>query len=238
MMVTLFRTGHEINERVCDALETGFCMDDIAATYGILRGSGEWAIEQDRLGKRVLLVDKGYFKPGHYDGYYRLAWGGTQARFEYAAAVDWQRFEALGIKLEPWQRGGKHVLICPPTDPVYHFFGLDGWWGPVREHLLATGHQELRIREKGTPVPLEHDLTDCVGVVTFNSAVGWEALRRGIPVISDPAHSTVGSFLGTTIVDLGKPMTGCDRRALFSFMANRQFTLAEIENGTARSYLL
>lgn len=38
-MGTIHRTGHEINEVVCDALERGFEGMDVGATYGVLRGS-------------------------------------------------------------------------------------------------------------------------------------------------------------------------------------------------------
>lgn len=234
-MAEVFRTGHEINERVCAALVDGFFNDDICTTYGILRGGGEWSKKQ-----KTLLWDKGYFKPGHYDGYYRAAWDGTQAHFTYPASSNSRRWDALGIEVEPWQRLTGHILVCPPTDPVCRYFGIYNWWGDVKEQLLARyqGPKDIRIRQKGTTVPLDNDLAGCEAVVTFNSGVGWEALRRGIPVVSDPVSSTVGSFLGTSIADLGRSMAHHNRRALFSFMANRQFTLAEIENGTARSYLL
>lgn len=232
-MATVFRTGHTINERVCTALVDGFFQDEIHTTYGILRGADDWSRKQ-----KTLLWDKGYFKPGHYEGYYRASWQGTQAHFEYGS--DPRRLEALEIEVLPWRQMTGHVLVCPPTDPVSRYFGIEDWWGSVKSQLLARydGPKDIRIRQKGTSVLLDDDLANCEAVVTFNSGVGWEALRRGIPVVSDVVHSTVGSFLGTTIADLGRSMAHHDRRALFSFMANRQFTLAEIENGTARSYLL
>lgn len=238
-MVTLFRTGHDINERVCDALAKGFAGDDIAATYGVLRGAGAWAKAQK---KPTLLLDRGYFKPGHFDGYYRLAWQGTQAMFESGSGP--MRWDSLHLPLEEWKPRGTHALICPPTQPVAEFYGLNrhgvawGEWMGNQAVVACKGEFVVTIRTKDCTIPLENHLKDCACVVTFNSGVGWEALRRGIPVISDVRHSTVGSFLGTAIADLGKPMQGVDRRALFSFMANRQFTLQEIENGTARSYLL
>lgn len=234
-MVNVFRTEHEINQRVCDALAKGFEGDDIATTYGILRGAGEWAQQNG-----ALLWDKGYFKSGHYEGYYRASWMGTQAPFNFSASSDNSRWRRLDIAIEPWRNSPGHILVCPPTDLVYKFYGLEDWWGTTKQQLLARFEEpkDIRIRQKGTSVPLDNDLNGAEAVVTFNSGVGWEALRRGIPVVSDLRCSTVGSFLGTTIADLGKPVAHHDRRALFSFMANRQFTLAEIENGTARSYLL
>lgn len=254
-MVTLFRTGHELNERVCDALAEGFSNDDIAATYGVLRGSGEWAKEQCdwfTKPKGVLMADKGYWKPGHFNGYYRLAWNGTQALWNTDA---WpaklggfnKRLEELGLEIEPWQNNERgHILVCPHTTPVAHFYGGflhdgDRQVGERTAHSIVRGYGNrwpVIVRTKDCQVPLEDHLKGCRAVMTFNSAVGWEALRRGIPCISSAKYSTVGSYLGTGIADLGRDLTECDRYPLFSFMANRQFTLAEISNGTARRYLL
>lgn len=246
-MVTVFRTGHEINERVCDALEQGFPGPQLA-TYGVLRGSGAWAKRMRLRELSVLMADKGYFKPGHFEGYYRLSWNGTQALFSTSEAKDDARLKELQkewqINLEPWQKPGSRILICPPTLPVADFYGLSNHgvnWGNEVGHEIIRHHGarwQVTVRTKDSPFPLEEDLQDCAAVVTFNSGVGWEALRRGILCISDVKHSTVGSYLGTTIADLGHDLTECDRYPLFSFMANRQFTLAEISNGTARRYLL
>lgn len=240
-MAEIFRTGHEINEVVCHALADGFKDDAIGATYGILRGAGEWAADRRRHGERTLVLDKGYFKAGHYDGYYRLAWTGTQDPYE-DYSPDPSRWEALGRPILPWRRPdqGEYVLLCPPTPAVAAYFGLgtpDGWGLMVAKHLYKLGCPVV-VRTKDSAVPLQTHLDKAAAVVTFNSGVGWEALRQGIPVVSDPVYSTVGSFLGTTLADLGTDMTGCDRRALFSFMANRQFTLQEIRTGLARRYVL
>jgi hypothetical protein len=242
-MAILYRTGHEINQRVCDALAEGF-PGQILATYGILRGSGEWALRQRWLERAVLMADRGYFRPIHYDGYYRLSFEGTQAQYQPEAAVDERRWRALGLEIEPWKHNAKgHVLFCPPTKAVVEFYGIgpDDWYvyhAMRAEYVANLLDSEMVVRHKGCAVPLDEHLKGCRCVVTFNSGVGWEALRRGIPCISDVRHSTVGSFLGTTIADLGRDLTDCDRVPLFSFMANRQFTLAEISTGIARSYIL
>lgn len=241
MKIHLFRTGHQINERVCAALHHGFMNDPICATYGILRGSGPWVQAERATGQRTLVADKGYWKPGHFDGYYRLAWQGTQDVYAPQMAQG-ARLEALGLTIEPWRSGNEgHVLVCPPTEAVCEFFKLGQTpeeWAMWRLEALAGTGRPVVVRTKDSVVPLQTHLDHAAAVVTFNSSVGWEALRQGIPVVSDPQHSTVGSFLGTTLADLGSDMARFDRRALFSFMANRQFTLQEIKTGIARSYML
>lgn len=78
------------------------------------------------------------------------------------------------------------------------------------------------VRNKGETKPIDWDYVR--QVVTFNSTVGVEALRRGIPVISDPAHSSIGSY--TRAINA---LDNFDREPLFSFLNGHQFKLCERE---------
>jgi hypothetical protein len=253
-MATVFRTGHEINEKVCTALVEGFKDDDLYATYGILRGAGEWAKLKDgeRINghpKKVLLLDKGFFKPGHYDGYYRISTSGltTQPRFD-PTKCDPARWKSLGIEVETWRKDGSHILICPPTEVVAKFYGMDMWdeaWGRMMAEKVLGQYGTrfvVTIRTKGSTVPLADDLKNAYAIITFNSSVGWEALRQGIRVVSWWPYSTLGTWFvyhgGTTLDAMAGSWDHLNREELFSFMANHQFTLAEIGNGDARRYVL
>lgn len=253
-MAHVYRTDHAINQRVCDALEKGFAQDDVYATYGILRGAGDWGKRKDAESinghrKQVLLLDKGYFKPGHYDGYYRISPSGmtTQARFD-PARCDPTRWKSLGIELDPWQTNGSHILICPPTEAVGAFYGLTCWdreWGSMmasKARAIYGDDRRIVIRTKDSMLPLDADLKDAYAVITFNSSVGWEALRRGLRVVSWWPYSTLGTWFvyhgGTTLDALEGDWSRFNREELFSFMANHQFTLEEIGNGVARRYVL
>lgn len=241
-MATLFRTGHPINERVCDSLHLGFKADPIYATYGVLRGSGEWA--RDRQQETICVIaDNGYFGCGHYEGYYRLALEGTQSPFDYRFSSH-QRWQALNLPVSDWKPSGNHILLCPPTEAVCKFYGIPtpgAWVEKTTLALREVTDRVVKVRYKGGPTPLEFDLANVHCVVTFNSAVGWECLQQGIRCLSDFEHSTVGTWLaqnGITTLDVEQDFTHLDRTPLLHFMANRQFTLAEIETGLARSYML
>jgi len=203
----LHKTGHAIADTVSDLI--GDLPDgDYRAAYGILRHdqfeNGKW-----------FELDKGFWGGAHYAGNYRLSFVGTQPRYDPTGPR-----EPHGLTLEPWRTQEGYTLICPPTDHVWRFFGInpDQWlWNACRQ-----AGPNYSIRHKRNAPPVKWD--EVSKVITFNSTIGVEALRRGIEVISDPVHSTIGSFTESV-------KTTCDynRNILFMLMQAHQFKLGEKE---------
>ena len=238
MKIAVWRTGHEIADRVCRSLMhscretdftlTGGCLpieenkdillrNDAHIGYGILRGMAEVF----RNSNCWFEVDRGYFKPSHYDGYYRISCLGTQQCFAWVEP-DYERLEQLQLDLKPW-RGfddSKPVLVIPPTEYVEKFFGIDWEFPFFKQHVL---------RRKGDASPI--NFSDYNYVLTFNSSVGWKALQAGIPCVSDPTHSMLGSWFKNLPLDELVEKQLQDREKLFATMAALQFTLSEIEQG-------
>lgn len=239
MKIAVWGTKHSIARTVADAVLQGlgnkvyvyldtdemFCEEtDVHIGYGILRGMDEVFRACQKAGKPFFHIDKGYWKPGHYDGYYRIGLNGTQQTTGLAKLEpDYERWDVLGLEILPAQTNGAHNLICPPTDAVRNFFNLLSAWTdePYGDYSY--------IREKDSPAPLKNHLHKCAKVITFNSSVGWEALRQGIPVISDPNHSFIGAYQKQ--VDKS-PLPDIDsRRRMFAVMASLQLSLSEIRSG-------
>lgn len=202
----LHKTGHPIADTVSDLI--GELPDgDYRICYGILRhrlfdGPGHW-----------LEMDKGFWGANHYTGMYRLSYQGTQPRYH----VNGPR-NPHGLTLEPWRHNSGPSLICPPTSHVCQFFNIDysSWlMGAIKQ---ANGPYIIRHKGDSNPV----DWTIISQVITFNSTIGVEALIKGIPVISDPVHSTIGSYT----VDI-KSLDQLNRDELFSFMSGHQFKLSD-----------
>lgn len=252
MRIAVWKTGHEIADTVADAIAKGLtnatiyhtdkiknaqqihdrrnnkcgcviCSADVHIGYGILRGTAEVFRLCDIFKKLWFNIDRGYFKPFHFDGYYRISLCGTQQTlFLDKLETDCKRFDTLGISIndyEPTVNG--HILACPPTEHVVEFFGRE-----IFEHVI---HGPSRIRNKGCNRSLEEDFNNCRSVLTFNSSVGWEALRRGIQVNSDPIHSIVGSW--QKMIDKPIHLDFNERHKLFGVMGDLQMTLEEIRNG-------
>lgn len=223
----ILTTGHEIADTVARSLAKGLdgetryagaVLDrhvadcDYVIGYGILRGTADVYKLAENMEKPWFVVDKGYFRSGHYNGYYRLGNRCTQGRY-----VDAQYdMPALPPKLETT---GEIGLICPPTPDVARFFGLNRqrWIDGALSYCVKRGVPSL-VREKGTSRPLSEDLKRSSFVYTFNSAVGWEALAQGIEVVSSGEHSAVGAYSGETW-------------KLIAWMLQDQFTLKNVEDG-------
>lgn len=237
MRIAVWKTNHPIADTVAEAVYYGLgCHSyetisgpiltskienidryDIHIGYGILRKMDEVFRECDRQGKPWFCVDRGYFKPGHYDGYYRVSLRGTQQTGGWPSP-DYERWKRLELEIESrpeTNRRSGMMLYCPPTLHVAEFFTAQGWVDSIHE-------MDGVIRHKGDNSPI--DWNGFRGVKTFNSSVGWEALRRGIPVESDPLHSLVGAWAKTH--DLM-----ATRRELFATMSAMQLTLDEMRSG-------
>jgi hypothetical protein len=247
MKIAVWKTGHEIADTVAEALAEGFDAPlfsayevnkintadyDAHIAYGILRGAAEVFKDADRCGVPYFHLDRGYFNPGHYDGYYRISCRGTQASWHEGIPR-----KPIDIKREPRRTKGDYVLICPPTKAVCDFFGISlKGWEMAATLLCYQACMPGRWRQKGSIVAIEDDLANARAVITFNSSVGWKALQMGVPVLSDINHSIIGSHYQCTdlqsLTDKLQNMPDT-RLELFEAMEAHQFTLGEIRQGKA-----
>ncbi len=226
-MTRVHKTGHFIADTVADAFIVGNYEGDADLVYGILRHNFFTS------SKNWFEVDRGYFNPGHFDGYYRISYKGTQAKWhEGIPQAD------IDFELEDWRDKSGYVLVCPPSDYVKQFFDI-GW--EIDKQLMqcweiVAGLHPYRVRRKDDASYIEWNKIR--GVITFNSSIGWQALQRGIPCISDTEHSIVGSYYKHELDKLGleynfENVKLIPREPLFQAMKAHQFTLNEIRKGKA-----
>lgn len=202
---------------------------DINIGYGILRNMDAVWRKSARDNKPYFIVDRGYWKPSHYDGYYRISLRGTQQTTGLdKLEPDYARWEALGLEIFPSQNRVGGSLVCPVTQHVKTFF-RDMDETATTSLPLPYIKEPMILREKGSDIPLQSQLEKCGNVVTFNSSVGWEALRQGIEVVSDPEYSIIGCY--QKLVDKPLHLDINERRRLFSIQASLQRTLPEIREG-------
>lgn len=256
MNIAIWKTNHEIADTVAAAVYAGFCssdcnafpafdtrihnIDETVATfdchigYGILRGMDKVYAACDKLNKPWFNIDKGYLKPGHYDGYYRISLRGTQ-HTQGGDYADTERMANLGISFRNWRGFNRElpVLVCPPTDYVTKWLPHTKSW--MRETINDLVKQKIpysvRYKEGSPKGSLEYDIRHANYVTTFNSSVGWEALRQGVPCVSDVKHSLVGSYFGHISLDKLSHSQDIAREEFFSTMAGLQLSLEEIRAG-------
>lgn len=236
----LWKTSHDINESVMDFVQKGLkdpmrhttLYDGVikpSVSYGILRGTGQIFNDCYNNGIEYWELDRGYFKPNHFDGYYRVSHMNMQAHFRDIDAPD-NRFKALRIKILPWRKKTtERILVVPPTQAVAAFYKFDRekW---LDETLETLSNFEIKIRDKTDSQPLNDDLDYSYCVVTYNSNMAMDALIRGIPAIATSHNSIVNTWNGLAIDDISNynKLVSFDREKLFNYASYCQFKLEEL----------
>jgi hypothetical protein len=189
-------------------------------------------------GARVVVAENGYLgKAWRGDKWFALAIG------HHCGAGAWpaggaQRWDALGVELEPWRSGGRQTLVLeqrgigePGVASPY------GWAESVAP--LVRGRIRRHPGAEPPAVTLRDDLADVAQVVTWASGAALLALIMGVPVfyafpawIGAPACRPLREFASGPLRD------DAARLAMFRRLAWAQWTLAEIESGYAFEQLL
>ncbi len=204
-------------------------------TYGNLRGLNTVLTQAQREGRDWYYGDNGYFRPGHYDGYYRVTRNAMQHDGSgEAGPARWQR---LDKPLLPWKRGGSFVMVCPPGEVFARVNGFDAarWLAETVETLKRCTDRRIVVRgkpAKGAPqAPLWKSLRDCHALVTHSSNSAVEALLFGVPVFctSPCAARAMGS---TELCSIESPRYPDGREAWAWNLAANQWTLDEMRDGT------
>ncbi len=170
------------------------------------------------------------------------------------------RLNSLSIKLKNWNKTGKHILICPPTEAGYTKGGswrnspyiiLDiqpAWLELTIRKIREVSDRKIVIRPKVWSVrydkiisaiknveasdkSLDEDFKDCWATVAPSSGVSILGLIKGIPSFCDPNKLASPCSLS----DYSKIETPlyCDRNKLFNHLSYLDFSINEIEDGTA-----
>ena len=237
MRPTVYVTEHQHSQIICRHFAQG-CEGSLApathlragpaAVYGLLRGCGEIVRACDWVGRDYYHIDNGYFRPGHYDGYFRVTLNALQKAPDAASSDRWER---LGTEFRPWRRSGKSILVVPPSEFVakWHNIDLPRWNAAVCGEIERYTERPVYMKpEKGR---MDEALENVWCVVTFNSMAALHALREGIPVITlYPDH--VAGPVSWSLEDIEDPVW--PERDPWAFgVAYQQFTLEEMASGEA-----
>lgn len=249
MTIYVWHTGHEINEKISQALHAGIPQNilkhtewadnyfnstnkHVAVGYGILRGTGDIFHHNKKHGVDYYEVDRGYINPNHFDGYYRISKNGMQAKYRDLDLPD-DRLKKLKFKRENWLNPKGKVIVCPPSDYIEKFYKIDDEWIRGFEIFLSEAGHQYKIRHKSDTTPLEHDLQGAKCVIAYNSNVLVDAAIKGIPVWGE--NSVVSKWNNVSLTDISENRISAPDNIdkLLRFISYNQFTLEEIRNGTA-----
>ena len=160
----------------------GRLRDGPAALYGSPR---LWhivrALQAD--GRPWWYADHGYLG----QGFYRVTRGALQlSALDQGAPACSARLRCLGVQIEPWRVGGRHILVCPPGEVFARLNGFDAgqWRREILSELKQATDRPIVVRPKETRLtqPLAEDLRDAHALVAYTSNAAGEAVLAGVPV--------------------------------------------------------
>lgn len=236
----VYTTNHVHSKVLCTAFSQG-CNGSIvppprllpgpAIVYGILRGCGEVIKQCEWVNRDYYHIDHGYFSRGHYEGFYRVSKNALQC--EGYGKSDGKRWRDLGLKLRPWERKGRHIVVCPISRMVAEFLGIDPdkWLDTVISEISQNTDRPVIVKYKdGTP--LSSSLKDSWCLVTHSSNAAVDAVVSGIPVITLGKSACEPVSWG--FEDIESPWWP-EREPWVEVLADNQFTIEEMRSGRAWS---
>lgn len=178
----------------------------------------------------------------HFDRARGIYFRAAKNALQWRGRPDWRKFDALALGVQPWQRGGKHILVIEQSD--YFMREVCGWdWGvgAWRKHVLhrLQQHTDRPIvvrhwsRDKAERARgLHEDLKGAWALVTHMSAAANEALVAGVPVFLTGGGMAL-ELGSSTLEEIEAPRYPAKRLDFLASLAGAQWTLEEIERGDA-----
>jgi hypothetical protein len=209
---------------------------DIPVVWGVLRQSDRILDQAKRQSLYFFYIDHAYFDRGHGKSY-RIARNSYEAGPVRICPSD--RFQALNVQILPWRKGGREIIVCPPTEYFMQAHGCQDWLETTLAKLEAVTDRPVMVRTKPKPdqaaVPLAQALESAHAVVTHSSNVAIEAACLGIPVFVSP--TSAAAPVGLTDLDAIETPVYPDREPWLAHLAYNQFSFEEIGDGRAWNML-
>lgn len=160
-------------------------------------------------------------------GYYRYSLNAFQ--MSRIRQVPDDRWKALLTNVNPWARGGKHIVIAAPTFPYSDFHGTHRWTDETVTALNKVTDRPLLIRSKESKKPLQDDLKNAHALVAHGSNAANEAVILGCPVFVD--KSCAAALVGkTNLAEIEAPIYP-ERQPWLNSLAYSQMEEGELSNG-------
>lgn len=209
--------------------------NDVIAVWNRNGPQDVWAGRFEDAGARAVVAENGYIGKGFY----------ALALHQHNGAGTWpvgdaQRWQSFGIKLKPWRKRGRHILVLPQRGVGPLGVAMPrGWLKSVTDRLLKVTDRPIKVRPHPgkDKRPLEPDLADCWCCVTWASGAGIKALAAGVPVVHELPQWIGAPAASRSLASIEDPYTG-DRLSMFERLAWAQWTLDEIKSGEAFAHIL
>lgn len=210
--------------------------DDIVPIVGCHPQLRHYIDKWNVTGRTYIYWDRGYARRifatwlprGDNGGYYR--WHVNSFQMQRIREVPDNRWKALHTFVNPWQKGGRHIVIAAPTLTYTAFHKTDRWTDEIVDKLTRVTDRPLMVRGKESKRSLNEDLKGAHCLVSHQSNAAVESVIMGCPVFVDPgsAASLVGK---TDLNEIERPIYP-ERQPWLNSLAYSQFNENELVDGT------
>ena len=250
-----------LSHQIWPAVEKGFPKDgkDAHFFWGLAEHNINKITQLEKDGSDWYFIDTGYLteqitrypepKINDYDKtYFRIVKGGvhTLRGSTKGGKERLKQLDKKGIRctFDGWnQEEGDHILICPSSETMTHRhngMSQGRWVASLMNKLTKLTNRDVRVRNKPRPnnewwgKDIKEDLDGAHCLITNMSLTAIDAVLEGIPIITDTRNVAwpVSSRYIEFINDPLKP-THDKVNNWLKLLANNQFNLKEIEDGTA-----
>lgn len=141
------------------------------------------------------------------------------------------RWDALSIPLQPWNKNGHHVVLAVPsaTYLVSHE-DMDNWIERTVAEIRQYTDRPIIVRDKESNIPLQKDIKGAHCLVTHGSIAAVESVVMGCPVF---VHRDSAAFMvGHTDLSAIEHPVYPERRPWCNSLAYCQWNETELIDGT------
>ena len=178
--------------------------------------------------------------------YFRIVKGGLHTRNGKTGSVErLTKLEQQGIdvKFKGWTDNTDHILLCPSSPTVTHFvndISQEEWIESVTSELRQHTDRPIKFRNKPRPgnqwwnTNIKDDLKGCHCLITNMSLAAVDAVMNYVPVLTH-AQNVAFDMSINNLPNINKPFKPSKEKIepWLNMLSHNQFTIPEIEDGTA-----
>ena len=177
--------------------------------------------------------------------YFRIVKGGLHTKNGKSGSVERLGIleqQGIDIKFKGWS-DGDHILLCPSSPTVTQFINdisQDEWVESVKSELRQHTDRPIKFRNKPRPgnewwdTNIKDDLKNWHCLITNMSLAAVDAVLNQVPVLTH-AHNIAYKMSINNLPNINTPYKPSRKEVepWLNMLSHNQFTIPEIEDGTA-----